>query len=130
MVAQDGQRVPLPATPPPTSPPPPTPAGWTQSAPSRSRRRRRNRNRRRVLRSLALAVVVLAIGTTWIVVRALQARSELAAAQHLLPNLRSQIIQGDAAGANRTLAALARQTANAHRLTSDAVWRAYEHLPF
>jgi hypothetical protein len=129
MVAPDGQRM-LTATPPPTTPPPPTPAGWSQSAPSRARRRRRTRTKRRLLRSIALTVLVLALGATWVVVRALQARSELAAAQHLLPALRSQIVQGDTAGANRSLAALTQQTARARRLTNDPVWHAYAQLPF
>ena len=130
MVAPDGQQLRLPATPPPTSPPPSTPPGWSQSAPGRGRRRRRNRTKRRIVRGLALVLVAVALGATWVVVRALQARSELAAAQRVLPTLRSQIVEGDSAGASRSLSALTQETSRAHRLSDDPVWHAYEKVPF
>ena len=122
--------MPLPATSPPTSPPPPTPAGWQQPVSPRGHRKRRNRTRRRAVRGLALLFVIVALGATWVVVRGVQARSQLAAAQRLLPTLRSQIVHGDAAGARRSLAALAKDTANARNLTNDPVWHAYGKLPF
>jgi Protein of unknown function (DUF4012) len=82
-----------------------------------------------ILRMLALAFVALALGATWVAVRGLQARSELAAAQRQLPTLRSQILHGDTAEAKRSLAKLAQETARAHRLTNDPLWHTYEVLP-
>ena len=73
--------------------------------------------------------MVIALAATWVAVRGLQARSELAAAQRLLPALRSQIVQGDTAAATRSLAALTQETTRAHGLTDDPVWRAFAHVP-
>lgn len=109
-------------------PPPPTPPGWQPTpAPPAARPRRR---RRTGLGLLALAVLVLAAGGAWVVVRGLEARSQLAAAQRQLPGLRSSIVHGDRATAAEQLRQVAAETARAASLTHDPVWRAYEKLPF
>ncbi|BEP12778.1 hypothetical protein acdb102_10890 [Acidothermaceae bacterium B102] len=82
-----------------------------------------------MLAALTLTFVVLALAATWVVVRGLQARSELAAAQRQLPALRSEIVQGDTAAATRSLAALTEETSRARGLTDDPVWSAFAHLP-
>ncbi len=75
-------------------------------------------------------MLAVALGGAWVVVRGLEARSELAAASEQIPALRQQIVHGDQSGATRALAAVAAETRKAHSLTSDPVWRAYEKLPW
>jgi hypothetical protein len=91
----------------------------------RSRRRRRT-----VLRLLALVVLALAAGGAWVVVRGMEARSQLAAAQRQLPGLRNDIVHGDRTSSGRLLTQVAAETARARQLTADPVWKAYEKLPF
>lgn len=78
----------------------------------------------------ALLTLLAAVGGAWVVVRGLQARSQLAAAQAQIPSLRTQILAGNQVGAGRALTAVSAETAKARRLTSDPVWRAYERLPW
>ncbi len=63
-------------------------------------------------------------------VRGLEARSRLTAAQAELPGLRADVVHGDQAAARRALVLLSADTAQARSLTADPVWRAYEKLPF
>jgi hypothetical protein len=77
-----------------------------------------------------VAFAAFVLGASWVVVRGLQARHELTAAQAQLPALRQDIEHGDSATAAPLLATLRRETAAARTLTSDPVWRAYSHLPF
>src|SRR4051794_13399157 len=125
MTEPGAQQSPV-ASMPPTVPPPPTPAGWQAPAVRASHRRPKqqlHRRRRLVLRVAAVAVLVLALGGAWVVVRGLQARSQLAAASQQIPALRQQIVHGDQQGASRQLAAVTAETRKARALTSDPVWR-------
>src|SRR4051812_36787350 len=116
---------------PPATPPPPTPPGWQPPAGAPRRRSERVARRRRLaLRLTAAVVLLLAVGGAWVVIRGLQARTELAAASQQIPALRQQIVHGDQQGASRALAAVAAETSKARALTSDPVWRAYEKLPW
>jgi Protein of unknown function (DUF4012) len=124
MAESVGQRSPVPSV-----PPPPTPPGWTPG-PRHSARRRRKSHRRLVLGLGVVLFLAFVLGATWVVVRGLQARSELAAAQEQLPALRTAIVHGDQAGARTLLATLSAETGRARRLTSDPVWRGYEQLPW
>jgi hypothetical protein len=83
-----------------------------------------------VLRLLGLVVLTLALGGAWVVVRGLEARGQLAAAQRQLPALRGDIVHGDRSTADRLLTQVTAETARAGKLTSDPVWKAYEELPF
>jgi len=94
-----------------------------------TRTHRRAVNRRVVWSIVALLVVVAALGA-WIVVRALQAKAELEAAQGLFGQLQQQATEFDVTGAEATLQKITVRTDKAVELTSDPVWRAGEMVPF
>jgi len=85
---------------------------------------------RRVFWVVAFAVVMAAAAVAWVSVRAMQARSELEAAEVLLDELKSQALAFDVYGAHATLDNIRAHTDAATELTSDPVWRAAEYVPF
>ena len=83
-----------------------------------------------VWRIVAFAVVVAVAAIAWVAVRALQAKSELEAAEVLLGELKSQALVFDVYGAQAALEKIAVHTDAAMELTSDPVWRVGEYVPF
>ena len=77
----------------------------------------------------SLLFVVLA-AATWVGARAVLAKGELESAIPLASKIQGQIVNGDGAAAEITAAELGSHSANAARLTSDPVWRAFEVVPF
>ncbi|WP_165788996.1 DUF4012 domain-containing protein [Cryobacterium zongtaii] len=77
---------------------------------------------------LTLLVVALA-ATTWLAVRALQAKTELETSVALVSQLRDQLVAQDITAAEETLAELTPRVQNARELTSDPVWLVAEFTP-
>lgn len=93
--------------------------------------RRRHLRRRIVVSAACLGLLVLlaAGATTWLGVKAATARDELRHAASLLPELKENVLQGDAAAAARNLSALELHTADARKATADPLWRLASALP-
>lgn len=94
----------------------------------RHRTRRRPWYKRWQVWLLTLLVVALA-ATTWLAVRALQAKTELETSVVLVSQLRDQLVAQDITAAEATLAELTPRVQNARQLTSDPVWLAAEFTP-
>jgi hypothetical protein len=85
---------------------------------------------RTVLRLVSVLVFVLICLTLWVGVRAWLAKDHLEASADLVNRLQTQLEQGDATAAHRTLVKLQDETGDAVRLTGDPVWRFAQHLPW
>jgi hypothetical protein len=75
-----------------------------------------------------LVLGVVGIGL-WIVPRALEAKSELEAAQSLVGPMKKQALDFDIAGATASYQKVEAHAARASELTDDVVWRSLEWLP-
>ncbi len=95
---------------------------------ARHRTRRRPWYKRWQVWVLAVVILVLA-ATTWLAVRALQAKTELETSVSLVSQLRDQLVAQDVPGAEATLADLTPRVQHARELTSDPVWRVAEFTP-
>ncbi|MFI7220772.1 DUF4012 domain-containing protein [Micromonospora maritima] len=97
------------------------------------RRRSRRRSRTRVRRVLLVGLVVVSVLLTtcgWVAFRGWQARSHLVNAAGLAKELSSQVLAGDVARAQRTLAALQEQATAARGATGDPVWWVGQQAPY
>jgi Protein of unknown function (DUF4012) len=79
--------------------------------------------------AFVLLAAVVAVGA-WVGGRALQAKSELEAAQGLVGTLKNEALKQDSSGAAATLKLLTAHSSKARALTNDPIWRACESLPF
>ncbi|MEU4715364.1 DUF4012 domain-containing protein [Micromonospora purpureochromogenes] len=99
----------------------------------RGRRRLRRRTRARIRRALLVGLVVgslLLAGSGWVAFRGWQARAHLLNAAGLARELSAQIVGGDAARAQRTLAALQEQAGAARDATGDPGWWLGQRSPY
>ncbi|MEV4490893.1 DUF4012 domain-containing protein [Micromonospora coxensis] len=102
----------------------------------RSRRGRkwlRRRTRARIRRALLVGLVVgslLLAGAGWVGFRGWQARANLLNAAGLARELSAQIVAGDTARAQRTLAALQEQSGAARSATGGPAWWLAGHTPY
>ncbi|SBT66419.1 Protein of unknown function (DUF4012) [Micromonospora sediminicola] len=97
------------------------------------RRRSRRRSRARVRRILLVGLVVVSVLLTtggWVAFRGWQARAHLVNAAGLAKELSSQVLDGDVARAQRTLAALQEQATAARGATGDPVWWVGQRTPY
>lgn len=113
---------------------PPWAARFALSGPGRERRvseqsRRRRRRQRRVGWILLGAGGLMVIAVAWVVVTGLMARSQLAATQSELTQLRSDIKTGNATDGRVVAADLARHAHRAHQLTSGPAWWIAAEIP-
>ncbi|MEU4480364.1 DUF4012 domain-containing protein [Micromonospora sp. NPDC023966] len=100
---------------------------------SRRRRRSRRRSRARVRRFLLVGLVVVSVLLAtggWVGFRGWQARAHLLNAAGLAQELSTQVVGGDAARAQRTLAALQEQAAAARSATGDLGWWLGQQAPY
>ncbi|MCM0673937.1 DUF4012 domain-containing protein [Micromonospora phytophila] len=95
----------------------------------RGRSRRRRRLRRALLVTLVAGSLVLLTGG-WVGFRGWQARAHLLNAAGLARELSAQVVGGDSARAQRTLAALQEQAAAARAATDDPGWWLGRHTPY
>jgi hypothetical protein len=94
-------------------------------------KRKRSRRFRRRMRRLGIALaVLLVVGFAWLVVRGLQARHDLIAAESSIGQVRGDLLAGNSAGAAQALAGTQIQTADADRATHDFVWSIAGAIPF
>ncbi|MFI5490249.1 DUF4012 domain-containing protein [Micromonospora echinaurantiaca] len=96
---------------------------------SRSRRRRRARLRRALLSALVVGSLLL-VSAGWVGFRGWQARAHLVNAAGLARELSAQVVGGDTARAQRTLAALQEQSGAARAATADPGWWVGRRAPF
>lgn len=104
----------------------------TESA-RRRRRRGRSRRRRQLRRALLATLVVgslLLLTGGWVGFRGWQARAHLLNAAGLARELSAQVVGGDTARAQRTLAALEEQAGSARAATGDPGWWVGRHTPY
>ncbi|MFG1779895.1 DUF4012 domain-containing protein [Micromonospora sp. NPDC049048] len=104
----------------------------TESA-RRRRRRGRSRRRRQVRPALLATLVVgslLLLTGGWVGFRGWQARAHLLNAAGLARELSAQVLGGDTAKAQRTLAALQEQSGSARSATGDPGWWIGRHTPY
>ena len=94
-----------------------------------SRRRSRPPFYRRWWFWLIVVIALLVGAAAWLGVRGLEAKSELEAALPLASQIQEQVLAGDSAGAEATVAAMAGHTEVARANTGDVVWRAAEFIP-
>ncbi|MFI7071579.1 DUF4012 domain-containing protein [Micromonospora sediminicola] len=97
------------------------------------RRRSRRRSRARVRRILLVGLVVVSVLLTtggWVAFRGWQARAHLVNAAGLAKELSSQVLDGDVARAQRTLAALQEQATAARGATGDPAWWVGQRTPY
>lgn len=105
----------------------------TESETPRRRRSRRHRRRTRLRRALLTTLVVGSVLLTsggWVGFRGWQARAHLLNAAGLAGELSAQVVGGDNARAQRTLAALQEQSGAARAATSDPGWSVARHAPY
>ncbi|MEU7570835.1 DUF4012 domain-containing protein [Micromonospora sp. NPDC049240] len=103
------------------------------AASHRRRRRSRRRRRARVRRVLLVGLVVVSVLATaggWVTFRGWQARAHLVNAAGLAKDLSVQVLDGDVARAQRTLAALQEQAGAARGATGDPVWWLGQGVPY
>ncbi|MEU0154216.1 DUF4012 domain-containing protein [Micromonospora fulviviridis] len=101
--------------------------------PPRRRRRSRRRSRARVRRVLLVGLVVVSVllaAGGWVGFRGWQARAHLLNAAGLAQELSTQVVGGDVARAQRTLAALQEQAAAARGATGDPGWWLGQQAPY
>lgn len=99
----------------------------------RRRRHSRRRRRARVRRVLLVGLVVVSVLATaggWVTFRGWQARAHLVNAAGLAKDLSAQVLDGDVARAQRTLAALQEQAGAARGATGDPVWWLGQGVPY
>ncbi|MEU4365960.1 DUF4012 domain-containing protein [Micromonospora chersina] len=106
-----------------------TESGGSTRRQRRSRRRSRARVRRVLLVGLVVVSVLLAAGG-WVGFRGWQARAHLLNAAGLAQELSTQVVGGDVARAQRTLAALQEQAAAARGATGDPAWWLGQQAPY
>lgn len=106
-----------------------TESGGSPHRRRRSRRRSRARVRRVLLVGLVVVSVLLAAGG-WVGFRGWQARAHLLNAAGLAQELSTQVVGGDVARAQRTLAALQEQAAAARGATGDPAWWLGQQAPY
>lgn len=90
----------------------------------------RGPRRRWVLWGALVLVLLVILAVAWVAVRGAQAKHNLESAVGRVDTLRSQLEQGDTAGAKRTAEELETNAADARAKTSDPVWAVFEHTPF
>ncbi|WP_431936466.1 DUF4012 domain-containing protein [Micromonospora sp. RP3T] len=103
------------------------------AASHRRRRHSRRRRRARVRRVLLVGLVVVSVLATaggWVTFRGWQARAHLVNAAGLAKDLSAQVLDGDVARAQRTLAALQEQAGAARGATGDPVWWLGQGVPY
>ncbi|WP_405089634.1 DUF4012 domain-containing protein [Micromonospora sp. NBC_01392] len=103
------------------------------AASHRRRRHSRRRRRARVRRVLLVGLVVVSVLATaggWVTFRGWQARAHLVNAAGLAKDLSAQVLDGDVARAQRTLAALQEQAGAARAATGDPVWWLGQGVPY
>ncbi|GHJ16916.1 DUF4012 domain-containing protein [Micromonospora sp. AKA38] len=103
------------------------------AASHRRRRHSRRRRRARVRRVLLVGLVVVSVLATaggWVTFRGWQARAHLVNAAGLAKDLSAQVLDGDVARAQRTLAALQEQAGAARGATGDPVWWLGQGIPY
>ncbi|MBC7517329.1 MAG: DUF4012 domain-containing protein [Microbacteriaceae bacterium] len=86
--------------------------------------------RRTIVISIVTLSVALLACAAWVGVRGLLAKTELENAETRLSAIRSAVITGDIAGAQKLSTRLSAETAAASGYTSDVVWRSCEWLPW
>ncbi|MFG2107408.1 DUF4012 domain-containing protein [Micromonospora chersina] len=106
-----------------------TESGGSPHPRRRSRRRSRARLRRVLLVGLVVVSVLLAAGG-WVGFRGWQARAHLLNAAGLAQELSTQVVGGDVARGQRTLAALQEQAAAARGATGDPAWWLGQQAPY
>lgn len=79
---------------------------------------------------IGLAVVIVLLATAWVLVRGFGAASELQSVRNSVVQLRSAIADRELERAERIAPRIIQHAALAHDLTSDAVWRGFEVLPW
>lgn len=79
---------------------------------------------------LAVLALLAAASTAWLVVKAVTVRDELQHAASLLPQLKEEVIRGDATAAGLTVETLQMHTASARNAASDPLWRLASALPW
>lgn len=90
----------------------------------------RHRRRRWILITVAVIVVVVLGAAAWVAVRGWMAKGELETATGLARQVQEEVMAGDAAGAAKAGAGLARHAQSAADLTSDPIWRLAELTPW
>ncbi len=80
--------------------------------------------------AIGLAVVIVLLTIAWVLVRGLGAASELQSVRNSVAQLRAAIADRELDRAERIAPRITQHAALAHDLTSDAVWRAFEVLPW
>jgi protein-tyrosine-phosphatase len=107
--------------------PPPPATGGKHSA----RHPARPRRPARIAGLVALGLLLLAGGAVgWLLLRGLQARTELGAARADLTTIRSALLAGEPERARPALADARARAARARRLTGDPIWRLAAHAPY
>lgn len=80
--------------------------------------------------SVVGVLAILVAATAWVGIRAVLAKGELEQAVPLAKAVKTQVVGGDLAAADRSAAGLRTHAAAAASLTGDPVWRAFELVPF
>jgi hypothetical protein len=75
-------------------------------------------------------VLLLILAAAWVGVRGVLAKSDLEQSVGLVGTLRSQLVSGDSAAAEKTADELQHHAASARSLTADPVWSAFQLLPY
>lgn len=79
---------------------------------------------------IGLAVIVVLLATAWVAVRGFGAVGELQSVRNSVAQLRSAITDRELERAERIAPRISEHAALAHDLTSDAVWRGFEFVPW
>ncbi len=97
---------------------------------SRRTTARRGSRGRPVLWIVLALVLLLILAVAWVGVRGLMAKRDLEQSVQLVSTLRSELVSGDSAAAQKTADDLQDHAAAARSLTGDPVWSAFQVLPF
>lgn len=80
--------------------------------------------------AIGLAVIIVVFTTAWVVIRGLGAASELQSVRTSVAQLRSAIADRELERAERIAPRISQHAALARDLTSDAIWRGFELIPW
>ncbi|MBT2248077.1 DUF4012 domain-containing protein [Arthrobacter sp. BHU FT2] len=94
-----------------------------------TRSRRANRRVLYVCAYIALAVVLLAVGISWLAGRASVIDSELKSALNLLPDVKNELAANDKAGAASAVRKLQEHTSAAREAAEDPLWKVASVVP-